>query len=161
MIDQTLVAWATADLNSRMTVGGQGTEKIFQAIGAPVAPALLPLLVVGSPDLLPAARFVGQLGDEGARTSAARSLVAILRSSPVRAEDTQLVEALSVLNSEVGRQYLFAAARKGPSIRASWPSSRWRRRRWRRGRWRGRSRWPSTWPAIRTRRHAYAKPLFN
>ncbi len=112
-IDQALIRWATADLSGRMSVGGEGTQKIFATIGTPVAPALLPLLVVGSPDLSPAARFIGQLGDAATRAQAAKSLVAILRSAPARAEDTQLVEALSLVDSEVGRQYLYAAARGG------------------------------------------------
>ncbi len=77
-IDDALIAWTTADLAHRMSMGAHGTEKILTAIG-PRAGARLAEIAGdrGAPDgdRLDAARLLGKIGGREAREQAGGKLI--------------------------------------------------------------------------------------
>jgi HEAT repeat protein len=112
-IDDLLIAWTTADLNGRMTQGGQGSEKILVAIGQRAAPRLIELIRPGSPSVTSAAALLGRIADEPTRTRATDTLVAALRSSSAQATSEGLLQALGQLGGPHATAYLVEAAEHG------------------------------------------------
>lgn len=87
-IDRALVAWLTVDLTGRQTAGGHGTAKILKAVGPKAGPALVKLLAQPGPDLDLAARLLGDIGDEKARTQGGELLIELARKEKPVKEST-------------------------------------------------------------------------
>jgi HEAT repeat protein len=112
-IDDLLIAWTTADLNGRMSQGGQGSEKILVAIGPRAAPRLIELLAPNSPAAQTAAALLGKIGDAPTRARAADALVQTLRKSTAAASSEQLLAALGLIGGPHATAYLVEAAERG------------------------------------------------
>jgi HEAT repeat protein len=112
-IDDLLIAWTTADLNGRLTQGGQGSEKILVAIGLRAAPRLIELLRPNNPSLTSAASLLGKLGDPATSARAADALIATLRSSSAQATNENLLQALGQLGGPHATAFLVEAAERG------------------------------------------------
>jgi HEAT repeat protein len=112
-IDDTLVAWTTADLVGRMSQGGNSSDKILIAIGPRAATRLMELLVANSPQTVTAAGLVGRLGDDATRARAADQLVAALRKSPSAAQSEPLLQALGLVGGPHASAFLVDAAEHG------------------------------------------------
>src|SRR5581483_3794255 len=57
-LDDLLIAWTCADLNGRMSLGGQSSDKILTAIGARATPRLIALLSTEGPNQQQAAAIL-------------------------------------------------------------------------------------------------------
>jgi HEAT repeat protein len=112
-IDDGLIAWTTADLNGRMTQGGQGSEKILAAIGPRAFPRLVELLQPGSASLLPAAQILARTSDPTTRARAADALVQALRRSTAATANESLVQALGTIGGPHATAYLVETAERG------------------------------------------------
>lgn len=117
VIDDLLIAWTTSDLAGRLSLGGQGSEKILTTIGARAAPRLIELLQPGSPHLLVAARILGKIGDADSCARAAQVLAEREHKERVPAETT--LRAFGLIGGEPAVAFLLAAADQGPkTVRA-------------------------------------------
>jgi hypothetical protein len=105
-IDKLLVRWTTIDLAGRAALGGESTEKILLAVGAPAAPALAALAPVG-PDLL-AARLLGQVGDIESWATASGAL--ITQAKRAAAPSEQVLQALGLIGDITASGYLIDLA---------------------------------------------------
>jgi hypothetical protein len=101
-IDKLLVQWTTTDLAGRASLGGESSEKILLAIGAPAAPALAALVPVG-PDLL-AARVLGQSGDIASQAAASSALITQAKHAASPSEPT--LQALGLIGDLPAYAYL-------------------------------------------------------
>jgi hypothetical protein len=110
-IDQLLIKWTTADLSARASLGGESTEKILTAIGPSAAPAVVPL-VRGGPDLILAAKLVGELGDADAQKRASAALLELARSGPggTRAVPEPVLQSLGLVGGDDATAFLLLLA---------------------------------------------------
>jgi HEAT repeat protein len=77
-IDDALLAWLTVDLATRLSAGGQGGEKMLEAIGARAGARLGEVVADASTSdasRMQAAELLGKLGDEAVREQAGARLV--------------------------------------------------------------------------------------
>ena len=111
-IDALLVKWIAADLAARASQGGESSEKILLAIGASAASALVPIAQPG-PNLVEAARLLGELGDRDAAQRAAAPLVAGARAASGNVPEPVLV-AIGLLGSAPATAFLLELAQHGP-----------------------------------------------
>jgi HEAT repeat protein len=107
-IDRVLLKWTTLDLAGRSMLGGESSEKILRAIGPTAAPALLPFVRVG-PDLVFAAKLIGELGDAETRNRAAGSLIALTKGDG-RAASDPLLQAIGLIGGDEATQFLLQLA---------------------------------------------------
>jgi HEAT repeat protein len=115
-IDQVLLKWTTADLSARATLGGESSEKILRAIGPAAVPALLPL-VKGGPDLILAARLVGELGDGAAKKAATAPLIELARRGPggTKSVPEPVLHALGLVGGPEATAFLLQLANEAGS----------------------------------------------
>jgi hypothetical protein len=114
-IDAALIEWTTADLAGRMSSGGNSSDKILMAIGPKAAAALVPLLVPGSQQMLPAAALLGNIGDPDTRARAADGLIQKLRATGPRGLDDDSLQALGLVGGPRATAFLVDTAEHAPA----------------------------------------------
>jgi hypothetical protein len=78
-IDAALIDWIMQDFSGRQTAGAHAGTKILKAIGPKAGPALVGLLKRPGPDLDAAAKLLGEIGDEKARSQGGEALIELAR----------------------------------------------------------------------------------
>ena len=109
--DAALIEWTTADLNGRMSAGGNSSEKILVAIGPRAAPRLAELMQPGSPQLLAAASILGKVADADTRSRAADQLIQKIRQA--RSLDDPTLQALGMVGGPRATAFLLENAEHG------------------------------------------------
>ncbi|MDB4967432.1 MAG: hypothetical protein JWN44_3121 [Myxococcales bacterium] len=111
--DAALIEWTTADLNGRMSSGGNSSEKILVAIGPKAGPRLAELLQPGTQQLLPAAGILGKIADADTRARAADGLIGKIRETGRRGPDDASLQALGLVGGPRATAFLIDTAEHG------------------------------------------------
>jgi hypothetical protein len=106
LADTALIEWTTADLNGRMSSGGNSSEKILVAIGPKAAPRLAELMQPGSSQLVSAAGIFGKVADTDARARAADALIQRIQKAGPRGLDEQALQALGLIGGPRATAFL-------------------------------------------------------
>jgi hypothetical protein len=126
LVDETLVAWTTADLIGRMSAGSFGTEQIITTVGNRAQGALLAILsraTIDSPSLLPAASLLGRVGDREAKGHGAELLIKLLqpvlsgtggKEVPPQRQVDEVLRSLGLLGGPAAGKFLADLAARGP-----------------------------------------------
>ncbi|HZS41128.1 MAG TPA: HEAT repeat domain-containing protein [Polyangia bacterium] len=114
-LDDLLIAWTCADLNGRMSLGGQSSDKILTAIGARATPRLIALLSTEGPNQQQAAAILAKIGDAPTRARAVDALVESAKKLQQRTRDVPdgLLQSIGVLGGPHATAYLVEVAERG------------------------------------------------
>jgi HEAT repeat protein len=111
-LDDALIAWTTADLNGRMSLGGQSSDKILSAIGARATPRLVALLSTEGANQQQAAAILAKIGDPPTRARAVDALVESAKKIQQRTRDVPdgLLQSIGLLGGPHAAAFLIDTA---------------------------------------------------